>query len=68
MRPPQMGDLKGKLVDEMVPGSRLVVCRFPLPDMVPDKTVGTGIDSVWIYNLDRSEASPGYVPPGAPQH
>lgn len=28
----------------------VIVCRFPLPAKKPSLTIGSGIDSVWVYN------------------
>jgi hypothetical protein len=61
----QMGELEGKLRDELRPDSKVVVCRFPIPNRMPVETFGEGIDSVWLYNL-QDEIVPGYIPPGAP--
>lgn len=47
----QMGDLVPKL-SEMRPETRLLACRFPLPDNNDwhlTTQIGEGIDAVWIY-------------------
>ncbi|GMT19366.1 hypothetical protein PFISCL1PPCAC_10663 [Pristionchus fissidentatus] len=47
-----MGDLVPKL-GEMREGSRLLACRFPLPDNEEWKMIeqiGEGIDAVWVYS------------------
>eukprot|EP00041_Stephanoeca_diplocostata_P023515 m.579312 g.579312 ORF g.579312 m.579312 type:complete len:113 (+) comp22314_c1_seq18:1396-1734(+) len=46
-----MDDLHVKLQESMQPGSRMIVCRFPIPDVEPDQIIGEGIDSVWIYDV-----------------
>uniref|UniRef100_A0A0M3HQB2 Uncharacterized protein n=1 Tax=Ascaris lumbricoides TaxID=6252 RepID=A0A0M3HQB2_ASCLU len=46
-----MNDLVPKL-DEMLTGSYLIACRFPLPSNTRWRLiykVGEGIDSVWLY-------------------
>ena len=60
-----MGELHAKLVSELKPDARLLVCRFPIPNHVPCHTVGSGIDSVWIYGRD-AEYAEGYRPESAP--
>eukprot|EP00729_Bicosta_minor_P010324 gene10324-25505_t len=61
-----MPELQGKLTEELGEDARLLVCRFPIPDLVPTETFGSGIDSVWLYDLRNAEVVPGYLPPGAP--
>lgn len=31
----------------------VVACRFPLANRTPIKTIGTGIDTVWLYEFSR---------------
>ena len=46
-----MPDLEAKLASDESSGSRRVVaCRFPFPGWKPNKTVGEGIDAVWLYH------------------
>lgn len=33
----------------------IIVCRFPLPNLMADKTIGGGIDQVWIYNIRKPD-------------
>ena len=44
-----MKDLTNKLRRELHEQSEVIACRFPLPGVKPEKTVGTGIDTVWLY-------------------
>ena len=44
-----MPDLENKLSKELENGSEVIACRFPFPNWTPDKTIGEGIDSVWLY-------------------
>eukprot|EP00038_Savillea_parva_P009345 m.182953 g.182953 ORF g.182953 m.182953 type:complete len:204 (-) comp15664_c0_seq1:79-690(-) len=48
-----MGELYGKLKDQMQPGSRVIVCRFSVPDVEPDITLSksNALDTVWIYHV-----------------
>ena len=48
-----MKDLEVKLLKEMKPESRVVACRFPLPNLKLIDTIGEGIDSVWTYEPVR---------------
>ena len=38
-----MPELQSKLAEEMQEGARLLVCRFPIPDLVPVQTFGASI-------------------------
>ena len=44
-----MQKLETKLEDELVENGIIVACRFPFPNWKPIKTLGVGIDQVWIY-------------------
>lgn len=48
-----MSELEKKLKNEMMPDSKIIVCRFPLPTLKADTIVGQGIDRVWIYDLGK---------------
>ncbi|KRT84081.1 hypothetical protein AMK59_1133 [Oryctes borbonicus] len=50
-----MSDLERKINDECTDGSNVIACRFPLPNIVPTKTIGSGIDTVWVYEIHRKE-------------
>lgn len=34
---------------------RVVACRFPLPHCEPSLTIGTGVDTVWLYRFPMSK-------------
>lgn len=44
-----MGELERKCLKELGKGACIVACRFPLPNLKPLKTIGGGIDTVWLY-------------------
>ncbi|CAH0713765.1 unnamed protein product, partial [Brenthis ino] len=44
-----MIDFEKKLLKEVKEGTVVVVCRFPLPNMIPVETIGHGVDTVWKY-------------------
>ncbi|KAI8797738.1 protein FAM173B [Biomphalaria glabrata] len=44
-----MKPLEDKLDQEMLPGTHIVACRFPLPSWQPVLVCGEGIDSVWFH-------------------
>ncbi|XP_035829357.1 ATP synthase subunit C lysine N-methyltransferase [Aplysia californica] len=44
-----MPDLEEKMTQELVPGTAVVACRFPLPSWQPSMTLGEGVDTVWLY-------------------
>lgn len=46
-----MGDLEVKFLKECKSTANIVACRFPLPNLKPLKTVGSGIDTVWFYRI-----------------
>ena len=48
--------LREKLAVQMSSGCSVIVCRFPLP-CNPSKTVGEGLDTVWLYT--RSDVVSG---------
>lgn len=32
----------------------VIACRFPLPNRKPDQVIGSGIDSVWVYQYQNT--------------
>ena len=47
-----MPKLSTKFSSELRPGTRVVVCRFPLPEKFePLEIIGEGIDTVWVYSF-----------------
>ncbi|GFG31867.1 hypothetical protein Cfor_02673 [Coptotermes formosanus] len=44
-----MPDLEVKLEKELHKDVCVVACRFPLPTWPPAVTLGTGMDTVWVY-------------------
>lgn len=48
-----MPDLEKKLDIELKHESEVVACRFPFPQWIPDKVIGDGIDSVWLYKINK---------------
>ena len=46
-----MQQFEEKLSEEMPTSGRVVACRFPLPSWEPLATVGTGVDTVWLYRV-----------------
>lgn len=49
--PFQMTDLEKKIISEANRESKIIACRFPLPNLKPSRVIGEGIDTVWLYNL-----------------
>ncbi|KAH0813025.1 hypothetical protein GEV33_009763 [Tenebrio molitor] len=47
-----MGDLEVKFDSQCKNGCNVVACRFPLPNKRPTRTIGHGIDTVWIYEFN----------------
>ena len=52
-----MPTLKGKLLKELNGNSRVIACRFPIPDWKPIDSVEEGIDSVWVYGTQNQQNS-----------
>lgn len=50
----QMNDLERKIRAECRDGCVVVACRFPLPNSTPLRTIGTGIDTVWLYEINTT--------------
>lgn len=48
-----MLDLESKILAECRRDCRIVACRFPLPNIKPEAIIGSGIDTVWIYNISK---------------
>ncbi|XP_058486972.1 ATP synthase subunit C lysine N-methyltransferase [Solea solea] len=48
--PQMMEQLELKLMRELPCSSKVVACRFPFPTWVPERIVGEGIDTVWVYD------------------
>lgn len=47
-----MNDLEAKLITE-APNSKVIACRFPLPNLQPLKTIDEGVNTVWFYDLRK---------------
>lgn len=48
-----MAELERKLMREVrTEDARIIVCRFQLPNCQPAATIGGGVDTVWVYNLN----------------
>lgn len=50
----QMADLEKKFVKECKSDCNILACRFPLPNLRPLRTIGYGIDTVWVYRIENS--------------
>ncbi|KAJ8711320.1 hypothetical protein PYW07_008562 [Mythimna separata] len=44
-----MQEFENKLLKETNKDTVVVACRFPLPNMTPVETIGSGVDTVWKY-------------------
>lgn len=49
----QMQQFEDKLSKDLDPSSCVVACRFPLPSWEPVATVGIGVDTVWLYKVNK---------------
>ncbi|XP_061695279.1 ATP synthase subunit C lysine N-methyltransferase [Syngnathoides biaculeatus] len=50
--PQMMSQLELKLANELSSSAKVVACRFPFPNWVPEHTTGEGVDTVWVYNAE----------------
>lgn len=48
-----MQELEKKLLKEASPDSKIIACRFPLPNLQPNQILGVGIDTVWLYDIKK---------------
>ncbi|KAG8250117.1 hypothetical protein J6590_005510 [Homalodisca vitripennis] len=48
-----MEELEEKMTREVSEDTYVVACRFPLAHRNPDATIGTGLDTVWLYKFNR---------------
>ncbi|EEB12119.1 conserved hypothetical protein [Pediculus humanus corporis] len=46
-----MEELEVKFLKELEKDSYIIACRFPLNNIKPIKTIGLGIDTVWVYEI-----------------
>ena len=44
-----MPRLEQKFSENISTEAQVVACRFPLPNWQPQKTIGQGVDTVWVY-------------------
>uniref|UniRef100_A0A1B0G5X6 Uncharacterized protein n=1 Tax=Glossina morsitans morsitans TaxID=37546 RepID=A0A1B0G5X6_GLOMM len=51
-----MDQLENKLILE-APHSKVIACRFPLPNLKPVKSIDAGVNTVWFYNLSENNTS-----------
>ena len=49
-----MPDLEKKLKKELEKDSEIVACRFPFPGLIPSEIIGEGIDTVWLYKMQKT--------------
>uniref|UniRef100_A0A6V7K276 Uncharacterized protein n=1 Tax=Bracon brevicornis TaxID=1563983 RepID=A0A6V7K276_9HYME len=50
-----MEEVEQKFQRELKKDCTIVACRFPLPSIAPIKTIGEGVDTVWIYKTPLSK-------------
>lgn len=48
-----MQPFEEKLHKELSSEACVVACRFPLPSWEPAATIGSGVDTVWLYKLNK---------------
>ncbi|XP_061652485.1 ATP synthase subunit C lysine N-methyltransferase [Phyllopteryx taeniolatus] len=54
--PQMMDQLELKLASELPISAKVVACRFPFPNWVPEHTAGEGLDRVWMYNAESFQS------------
>lgn len=46
-----MEALENKLLAEVtIADTKIIVCRFPLPNLEANQVIGGGVDTVWVYD------------------
>ncbi|XP_053324020.1 ATP synthase subunit C lysine N-methyltransferase [Spea bombifrons] len=50
--PQMMPQLEKKLEMELHKSARVIACRFPFPQWIPNHISGEGVDTVWAYDLE----------------
>ena len=50
-----MPALKDKLMSEAKPDAKIIACRFPMPSWKPAESIDEGIDSVWLYYVNKQD-------------
>lgn len=48
-----MAHLEAKIMEQCNSNCNIVACRYPLPNLTPIRTVGVGIDTVWVYRIPK---------------
>lgn len=48
-----MEELEKRFEEEVSNEACIIACRFPLPNWEPFTTLGSGIDTVWVYEYHR---------------
>nr|XP_022902777.1 protein FAM173B [Onthophagus taurus] len=50
-----MGMLEEKIRNECGDGCFIIACRFPLVNLKPKRIIGSGIDTVWVYEINKND-------------
>ncbi|XP_018786681.1 PREDICTED: protein FAM173B [Bactrocera latifrons] len=50
-----MKDLETKLIAESPKNTKIIACRFPLPNLQPQRIIEEGVNTVWFYDLDKAK-------------
>ncbi|XP_034659873.1 ATP synthase subunit C lysine N-methyltransferase [Drosophila subobscura] len=48
-----MKDLEHKLIAECPHNTKIIACRFKLPNLEPERTIEDGVNTVWFYDLNK---------------
>ncbi|XP_017057163.1 ATP synthase subunit C lysine N-methyltransferase [Drosophila ficusphila] len=49
-----MKDLEQKLIAECPHNTKIIACRFPLPNLQHVKIIEDGVNTVWFYDLNKN--------------
>ncbi|XP_050322504.1 ATP synthase subunit C lysine N-methyltransferase [Bactrocera neohumeralis] len=52
-----MKDLEKKLIAESSSNAKIIACRFPLPNLQPQRIIEEGVNTVWFYDLDKAKST-----------
>lgn len=45
-----MDDLEKKIMSEVSMHTKIIACRFPFPNVAPERVIEDGLDTVWMYD------------------
>lgn len=53
----KMQDLEKKIIAESPVNAKVIACRFPLPNLQPQRITEEGVNTVWFYDLEKAKST-----------